>query len=161
MAKKVSKKSKSGNTTVVIVKKNKPKRTDVGRGKPPKEHQFKKGQVANPYGCIGKDPTKHALKNLTNASIKDAIEKTMTCTVKEIEALINDETTTAGHKIILRAVLDATEDGDYSKFDHILERAVGKVANKVDMTSGGLPLGQKLEDKQKVKALLKDIEDEF
>lgn len=158
--KKVSKKSKSGNTTVVIVKKNDTSKKSNYR-KPPKEHQFKKGQVANPYGCIGKDPTKHALKNLTNASIKDAIEKTMTCTVKEIEALIKDDTTTAGHKIILRAVLDATEDGDYSKFDHILERAVGKVANKIDLNNNITNLSEQLKNKQAVKAVLKDIEDEY
>jgi hypothetical protein len=151
---------KSKTKTVIIIKKDGTKPKSNYRV-PPKEHQFKKGNKANPYGCIGKDPTKHALKNLTNTTIKDAIEKAMTCTVEEIEALINDKTTTAGYKIILRAVLDATEDGDYSKFDHILERAVGKVANKVDMTTGGMPLGQQLEDRQRVKAMLKDIENEY
>lgn len=132
----------------------------VGKGKPPKHTQIKKGEVRNPKG-INISPEKRALKELTVASLAEAIKKTMTCTEEEVTALLNDPSTTVGHKVILRAALQAAENGEFGKFDHILERAIGKTSIKVDMTSGGMPLGTKLEDKQKVKNILKEIEDEI
>lgn len=159
MAKKPGK-NKTSNKTVVIIKKDKPKKEyEVGHKKPPKHTQFKKGQVANPTG-VNCSPEKRALKELTTASVAEAIKKTLTCTEAEITALLNDPDTTVGHKVILRAALDAAHHGEYGKFDHILERAIGKVSVKVDMTSGGLPLGQQLQDKEKVKAAIKAVEDE-
>ena len=141
-------------------KKTKPSTSEVGYKKPPKHCQIKKGQVLNPKG-INISPEKRALKELTVASLADAIKKTMTCTVEEIEALLKDPSTTVGHMVILRSALQAAEHGEFGKFDHILERAIGKTSIKVDMTSAGMPLGQKIEDRQKVKNILKEIEDEI
>lgn len=145
-----------------VIKKKSTTQTDgeykVGRGKPPKHTQFKKGQSGNPLGP-NVNPEKRALKELTTRSLKEAIEKTMTCTEKEIKALLADPETTVGHKVILRAALNAMEDGAYQKFDHILERAIGKVAIKIDSTSGGLPL-QNPADREKMRSLIKEIEEE-
>lgn len=157
------KNSKSSSNTIIIVKKDsKKKKTkgdyEVGKGKPPKHTQFKKGQSGNPSG-INLSPEKRALKELTVASLAEAIKKTLTCTEEEIVALLADPSTTVGHKVILRAALDAAHNGEYGKFDHILERAIGKVATKVDMTSGGLPL-QSSADREKLKSVIKEIEEE-
>lgn len=159
MAKKTAK--KSGSKTVIIVKKDKPKKDyEVGKGKPPKHTQFKKGKSGNPGG-VPADPAKRALRELTARSVKEAIEKTLTCTEAQVKALIDDPETTVGHKVILRAALNAAENGEYSRFNEILERAIGKVASKVDMNIGGASLNEKLENKEKVKAVLKEVENEF
>lgn len=149
----IVKKQKNGDT--VIIKKN----SEVGYKKPPKHTQFKKG-IQNNKG-ITISPEKRALKELTINSLAEAIKKTMTCTEEEITALLNDPTTTVGHKVILRAALDAAHHGEYSKFDHILERAIGKVSTKVDITTGGRSLNEKLDDKEKVKQALKQVEEEI
>jgi hypothetical protein len=131
----------------------------VGKGKPPKEHQFKKGQSGNPKG-INISPEKRALKELTASSVADAIKKTLTCTDEEIQALLDDPKTPVGHKVILRAAQQAAFHGEYGKFDHILERAIGKVSVNINMNSN-VSLGAKLEDKEKLKKVMKEVESEF
>lgn len=152
----IVKKAKNGD--VVIIKKKKD--YVVGKGKPPKEHQFKKGQSGNPLGP-NVNPEKRALRELTTRELKAAIEKTMTCTEEEVQALLDDPQTTVGHKVILRAALDASTNGDYSKFDHILERAIGKVANKVDLTTRVKDVGEEVKDKEAVRSAVKELENEF
>lgn len=143
--------------------KRKPKRNDydVGNCKPPKKHQFKKGQVGNPYGYWGKDPEKRALRDITTQSLKAAIEISLTESTDKIKAMLEDKETSAGHKIILQAVLNAVEHGDYARFDFMLERCLGKVKTVVDVTSGGRPLGEHVKDKEKLRAALKQIEEEI
>jgi recombinational DNA repair protein RecR len=158
----MAKKKPTKNKTIIIVKKDDKKKKDyvVGYKKPSKAHQIKKGEVRNPKG-INISPEKRALKELTVASVAEAIKKTLTCTEDEITALLADPATPVGHKVILRAALDAAHHGEYGKFDHILERAIGKTAIKVDMTSMGMPLGSKIEDKEKLKKVMKEVEEEF
>ena len=125
-----------------------------------KPFQWKKGQSGNPKGAII-SPEKRALKVLTERSLAECIKQVMTSNENEIQALIDDPDVTVGHKIILKAAQRAVEMGHYAAFDFILERAIGKVVHKVDMTSGGSPIGQSLEDKEKVKQVLKAIEDDI
>jgi hypothetical protein len=151
-SKTIVKKQKNGD--VVIVKK---KSSEVGYKKPPKHTQFKKGKSGNPSG-VNISPEKRALKELTSQTVAEAIKQTLTCTEAEITALLNDPTTTIGHKVILRAALDAAHNGEYGKFDHILERAIGKVSVNINMSS--VNLNGQLEDKAKVKQVLKELENE-
>lgn len=157
----MAKKPSKGGKTVIIVKKNdKPKKDyEVGHKKPPKHTQFKKGQSGNPQGARIVSPEKRALKELTQKSVADAITKALTCTEEEVTALINDPSTPVGYKVILRAALDAAHNGEYQKFDHILERAIGKVSVNINMNS--VNLSAQLEDREKVKNIIKEVKNEF
>lgn len=140
---------------------------EVGKNKPPKDTRFKKGAPSpNPNGCKGnltdeEWKKKRALKELTNKSVKEAIETTFTCTEGEIKKLLDDPETTAGHKILLRAALNAVENGEYDRFDRMLERAVGKVVIKIDNTSGGKPLNDLTANKELVRSVIKEIENQI
>lgn len=133
---------------------------EVGRGKPPKHTQFKKGQIANPKG-ITISPEKRALKELTETELANAIKKVFTSTEEECLALLKDKTTTLGHKVILRAAVDSAHHGNYSKFNEILERVIGKVPNKIDMTTKGQPINVTSADKDLIKKTVSELENEY
>lgn len=133
---------------------------EVGYKKPPKQHQFKKGEVRNPKG-INISPERRALKDLTEKSLSDAIQKVFTSTEQECLELLNDKETSLGHKLILRAAVDATQNGNYTKFNEILERVLGKVPTKVDMTTKGESINITTEDRTKIKTLVKEVENEY
>ena len=151
-------KKQNNGDVVIIKKKTEPKKDyEVGKGKPPKHTQFKKGQIANPKG-ITISPEKRALKELTQSSVADAITKALTCNEAEVTALLNDPETPVGYKVILRAALSAAHHGEYQKFDHILERAIGKVSVNINMNS--VNLSAQLEDKEKIKRVMKEVEND-
>lgn len=156
----MAKKKPTSNKKVVTKKKsNTPKKDyEVGKGKPPKHTQWKKGQTGNP-NKIYITPEKRALKELSAASVADAITKTLTCTEEEVQALIDDPQTSVGHKVILRAALQAAHHGEYGKFDHILERAIGKVSVNINMNSN-MNISNNEETKQKVKEIIKEVEND-
>lgn len=149
MAKKITKK--------VVEKKRDYK---VGKGKLDMSKVAKKGEVRNPKG-INISPERRALKELTEKSLSEAIQKVFTATEQECLELLNDEKTSLGHKLILRAGIDAAQHGNYTKFNEILERVLGKVANKVDMTTKGESLNVTPETKAAVKSLVQDLEKEY
>ena len=153
-SKTIVKKQKNGDVVIIKKKPTKKKYVPV----PPKEHQFKKGQVANPHGCNGK--IKRAINKFNSQEISKAINIVMTSTEEEVVETLNDKETTLGFKTILRAMLDASQNGDYSKFYQIAEHVIGKIPNKVELASN-VSLGQKMEDKEKLKSILKAIEGEF
>jgi len=151
-SKTIVKKQKNGDVVIIKKKPTKKKYVPV----PPKEHQFKKGQVANPHGCNGK--VKRAINEFNSQEISKAINIVMTSTEEEIVATINDPLTTIGFKTILRAMLNASEDGDYAKFYQIAEHVIGKVPNKVEIITS---LKEKLEDREKLKQVMKEVENDY
>lgn len=150
---------------VITKKETKPKTKkkgnyEIGYGKPPAKYNIKKGEVKNPKG-INVSPERRALRQLTEAELAEAITKVFTSTEKDCLELINDPNTTLGHKVILRAAVDAAEHGNYGKFNEILERVIGKVPNKTDITSKGEKLTLNPDAKVQVKQLVKDLENEY
>lgn len=147
-----------------VIKKKKETKTKgdykVGRGKLDMSKVIKKGEVRNPKG-INISPERRALKQLTENELADTIKKVFTSTEKDCLELINDPNTTLGHKVILRAAVDAAEHGNYGKFNEILERVIGKVPNKTDITSKGEKLTLNPDAKNQVKQLVKDLENEY
>lgn len=154
-SKKTIVKKQSNGDVVIIKKKSDKKEYEVGKGKPPKHTQFKKGVNNNP-NKIYCSPEKRALKELTQSSVADAITKALTCTEEEVQALLEDPKTPVGYKVILRAAQHAAHHGEYQKFDHILERAIGKVSVNINMNS--VNLSAQLEDKEKIRQVMKEVE---
>lgn len=132
----------------------------VGKGKLDMSKVAKKGEVRNPKG-INISPEKRALKELTETELANAIKKVFTSTEEECLALLKDKATTLGHKVILRAAVDAAHHGNYSKFNEILERVIGKVPNKVDMTSKGESINVTSADTALIKKTMSELNDKF
>lgn len=141
-----------------LVKKPAKKSYKVGYKKLDPDKRIKKGEVRNPKG-INISPEKRALKEFHREAISDAIKVTMTSTPKEIEEIMNHPDTSISYKTILGAMLDACEQRSYSKFYEIAEHVIGKIPTKIDMTSGGKPLGEKLEDREKLRKAMKEVDD--
>lgn len=121
---------------------------------PPKHTQFKKGQSGNPHG-VPKE--KVMVRKFTSEQLTKAIELAMSMTVEQADKIVNDKTLTLPEKVVLRAIVDSAQHGNYSKFYEIAEFILGKIPNKIEIISS---LKEKLEDKEKVKAAIKAIENE-
>jgi len=132
---------------------------EVGYKKPSKAHQIKKGEVRNPHGANA-SKEKRELRKITTQSIAESIKIVLASTPAEVQEMIDDPNTTTGEMIVLRAALQAANDGAFTRYNEILERAIGKVPTKVDVTSDGKSIQEKVADKQAVKQALKEIEEE-
>lgn len=138
---------------------DKPKRTDVGYKRPPKEHQIKKGEVRNPLGC-NSNPEKRLLRTITEKTIAEAIQTVFSSNDAECVALLNDPEITLGHKVILRAAIDAAQNGNYTKFNEILERVLGRVPMKHDLTTKGEAINVSPKDQMLIKAIISKVKDD-
>lgn len=97
--------------------------------------QFKKGTVNNPLGGKAHDPFVREVRAMTNETIATAIKLTYQSTPAEVAIKLSDPNITLLQKTILRAALDAAENGNFTKFNVILERVVGKVPEVIHISS--------------------------
>lgn len=122
---------------------------------PPKEHQFKKGQSGNPHGV----PKEKRLVNaFTSEQLVKAINLAMGLSVEEAEEVVKDKTLTLPQKVVLRAIVDSAEHGNYSKFYEIAEFILGKIPNKIEVITS---LKDQIKDRQLLKQTMKEIEEEI
>ena len=130
----------------------------VGYKKPP--HRFQKGQVMNPNGhCMSLE--QRVLRATTNKTLAETIQKVITLVPKEVEKLLKAKETNALEAIILGSVLDAVKHRNYGKLEQLLERVIGKVSDKVDMTTNGQSINLASSDLAKIKTMVKEIENEY
>ncbi len=146
-----------------IIKKSKAK-TDgsylVGKGKPPHHKGIKKGEVRNPKG-ISMSLEQRLLRATTNQTLATMIQKVIMLKPKEVEVLLKKPETTAIEAIILGTILDAIKHRNYNKLEQLLERVIGKVPDKIDMTSKGESINISKEDHAKVAAVVKELEEKY
>ena len=134
----------------------------IGKGKLDPDKMIKKGEVRNPKG-INCSPEKRMLKTMTEQSLSEAIQSVFTSTTQEIQELLADPETTVGHRIVLKAALEAESKGNYTKFNEILERVLGKVPFKTDVTSKGEAINKAIltsDDKAEIINQMKKAQDE-
>jgi hypothetical protein len=97
--------------------------------------QFKKGNKANPIGGLAHDPWKREVKKLTSQALAEITEMVCGMSIEEVEVLVQSKKLTLAQKTILRATLDASENGEIDKFNTIVSRAVGQIPTQVQITS--------------------------
>ncbi len=140
--------------------KTKPTSSEVGYKKPPKHTQFKKGNKANPKGYNASLETR-ILRQTTTATLAVMIQKGISLKENEVRDLLNSPETTAIEAIILGTILDAIKHRNYNKLEQLLERVIGKVPDKIDMTSKGESINISKEDHAKVAAVVKELEEKY
>ncbi len=99
----------------------------VGKCKPPKINQFKKGQSGNPEGARKHDPLKKMINQMTSEELKRVICDTVLSTEKELKKKIASPDISLCEIIVGRAILKAITKSDYTLFNKIIERVIGKV----------------------------------
>lgn len=109
----------------------------VGRGKPPKEHQFKPGQSGNPNGSRAHDPEKQAIKKLTQAELSEIANLVLKGDVEELRELKDNDKETVLKRMVASVAIRIISKGDMFAFDTLLDRLIGKVKKQVDVS--GIP----------------------
>lgn len=133
---------------------------EVGYKKPPISGRIKKGEVRNPKGhCIPLE--QRILKATTNQTLAIMIQKVITLTPADIKKLHKGKDITALESIILGTILDAIQHRNYNKLEQLLERVIGKVPDKVDLTSKGESISISKEDHAKVAAVVKELNEAY
>jgi len=102
-------------------------KTKKPRTEKQKAAQFKKGNKANPKGAAAHNPFTKTVRKLTQIALAEITELVMTSSVADVENLLKDKKLTVAQVTILRAALDAAEDGAIDKFNTIVSRSLGAI----------------------------------
>lgn len=132
------------------------------RKPPPKQYQFKPGVSGNPEGArIRKpDPIGKALKNLTIESFRKVVEAVCTGNIDNLKAMVADPNNSALQVGVARAFLKALKNGDYGTIERIAERIIGKIPDELNVNSHvNANLNVEIK-KEKVRAIIAELESE-
>jgi hypothetical protein len=110
------------------------KKTRVGKGNPPVEYQFKKGNKANPLGAKAHNPEIRKLKTLTEQELVEVGSLVVKGSIKELQALSKDPNCTALTAMMAAVAARAINRGDHAALDVLLNRIVGKVKDRVEQS---------------------------
>ena len=102
---------------------------------------IKKGETLNPNGRPAMDEDTKRLKKMTKAHFNDVAQKYLLSTIGELNAQFANKNTPALDMILIKVLVEAVKKGDVAKLNFILERTIGKVQDKLDITSRGQQLG--------------------
>lgn len=97
-----------------------------------KPYQFKPGQSGNPAGRPPEAPA--ALKNYTKKEIAEVLCRMMKMTVDELVRFSKHPEATALEVIISSVIRECMKKGDFWALDKMLERVIGKVPLKQELT---------------------------
>lgn len=124
-----------------------------------KAHQFKKGKSGNPGG-LPKNPAVTALRNLTIKEYREVIELALVSNLEALAKLANDPATSAVQMGVARALMNAVKKGDFDIIERLATRIVGKIPDKLEVTSKNESAITIL-DQAKVAEANKNLENDF
>ncbi len=126
----------------------------VGRGRPPAEYQFKKGQSGNPLGGKLHNPELRAIKKLTAIEVAEVGSLLLDGNLAALKAVAKDPNATVLKVMIASVAVRTISKGDYGALDTILNRLVGKVPNTVAVTKEKNPFKEYLDMSEEERAAL-------
>lgn len=112
---------------------------DQPPGAPPKIGKqvgipFVKGQVANPLGAGAHNQELKKVKKLTQKEVAEVGQMILDGNVYQLRQLTNDPTVNALKATMAKIWLRAYDKGDVGSMEAILDRVVGKVAQKTELS---------------------------
>ncbi len=134
--------------------------------------KFKPGQSGNPAGKK-KDRVRELLRRvlpkeklkkseaLTVDEINTIEKRILSLELSDIQLLAKLDETPAYMKALAMAIIIDMKNGQTKTVDLLRSRQYGTPQQKVDLTSGGMPLHQKEITPEQAKAVLADIEGEY
>jgi hypothetical protein len=100
---------------------------------------FKKGQSGNPKGRPKLPPEIKILRSLDLATFLSELHDLWRAPRCELERILDNKDAEAGRGALARALFNATK-GDLDALELLLNRLLGKVPDKVEMSHGDRPL---------------------
>lgn len=97
---------------------------------------FQKGQSGNPKGRPPIPPELKAVKQLSPQSVRLLVSKFAAMSKEELAELLQKPDTPLIEITIGSIFAKAAKEGDYSRFNFLLDRSVGKVKDEVDINVG-------------------------
>jgi hypothetical protein len=100
---------------------------------PSPKTRFKKGQSGNMDGRTPVDPEIRKIKKLTTDDLKAMLSLLFNARDHELTEILKNENEPTLKKVIATALARARKTGDMKQIDLILNRAIGKVKEEVDL----------------------------
>ena len=100
---------------------------------PPKDTRFKPGVSGNKGGRPKLPPELKAFKEISSEEVKRLFAKYARASKEELKEALQAENTPCIELVIASGLARAIKDGDYSKLNFILDRTIGKVAEKTSI----------------------------
>lgn len=107
----------------------------MARGKKTGGRDFKPGQVANPLGAGAGDPVMKAIRRLTHAQLAEVGCLIIEQNPEKLKDIMKDPASTSIKVWFAAICLKGIQKGDAHAMDVLMNRIVGKVKEKVDLTS--------------------------
>lgn len=120
---------------------------------------FKKGVVTNPKGRPPLPPEVRQLNALTTSKYQTVVNKFFHLPISELRKLKTDENLSGLEHAVLSILVGAISKGDDKRLESLLNRTVGKVADKVEISEveknlETMSLGEIIEQFEKAKDVL-------
>lgn len=126
-----------------------------------KKHMFKPGQSGNPAGRPP-NPIPDALKKLTKQSLRRTIRIIVKGNIDNVKAILKNPKSSALEVLVAASWLKAIERGDYSAAEHIIQRVIGKIPDRLVVESNNVNHNLSGEvNEKKVREALERIEKEI
>lgn len=108
-----------------------------GLPKEAEKYKFEKGKSGNPKGRPPLTPVQRELKDLNLKIHAAVIKAVLTGTKQDLQDLLDDPEATALQLVLVKTVIRAIKEGDYSRIREIVQVIVGKIPDNVNLILSG------------------------
>jgi hypothetical protein len=106
----------------------------VAIGKKTGGRDVKVGQVLNPRGAGAHDPIVKRIRKLSQEELHEVGSMLLHRKFTDIEKLAENEDANGLKRVLASVILSAERGGNMAKFNALLDRLIGKVSDRVDIT---------------------------
>lgn len=106
----------------------------MANSNPSPKNRFKRGQVANPRGAGAHSAELKLIRKLTTVEIAEVGSFILDSDVLSLQSIAKDRSASALKVMTASIVLKAIKNGDVHALDVLLNRIVGKVKDKVELS---------------------------
>lgn len=93
---------------------------------------FKPGQGGRKPGAVS---IPKEIRSLNRKEAEEKFSKYLAMDQKELEKCVKDKSLPSMDAMIVKVISEAIKKGDYTRFSFILDRTIGKVTEKLDLSS--------------------------
>ena len=114
-------------------------------GKKTGGRDFKPGNPGRPKGTPS---LPKRIKEMNRAKIESLLRKYLSMTFEELGETAKDKKTSAIDLMIIKIITESIKKGDQTRLNFILDRMIGRVTDKLDVSSSDGSMSPQLTDEQ-------------